>query len=96
MKYLIALLAYACFGHGNYLPELDAAPGISVKRIQGSDALLRTAWEQSPWSRPTDLVVGVVFFVVAEDGTACVVPDKMWAVVKPGDRIHCTPWRMPR
>lgn len=92
----LLLALTACFGQGNYLPDTNVAPGIGVKRIGGTNAMLRADWERSPWYRSDDVVVGVVFFVVADDGTACVVPDKLWVIVKAGDRIQCAPWRMPR
>lgn len=51
-------------------------------------------WEQSPWYRVGDPIVGPVYFVVADDRTACVVPASDWAIVQAGDRYPChVAWR---
>lgn len=97
MKLGLLLLLFACGGYANVLPDLNPPPGRDVKRILGAGALLRPDWAQSRWARQNDpLDVAMVYFVVAGDGTACIVPSDLWAVTKSGDAIRCAPWRNPR
>lgn len=97
MKILALILLCACGGYANVLPDLNPPPGKDVKRILGAGALLRPDWQSSRWARPDDRVdLAMVFFVVAQDGTACIVPDAIWAVAKSGDSVKCAPWRLPR
>lgn len=88
----------ACGGTANLLPDLNPPPGRDVKRIQRSMALLRTDWERSRWARPSDPPdLSVVFFVVADDGTACIVSDEIWTLAKTGDAVRCrSSWRIAR
>ena len=96
MKYLWLFLV-GCGGYANAIPDLNPPPGRDVKRIQQSGALLRTDWERTRWARPNDSPdLNMVYFVVGDDGTACIVASEIWALVQTGDAVRCTPWRIAR
>ena len=96
---LVIVLAWACFGQGNYLPEPPADDAPRVKTIRGVGTFISTPqWEASPWARITDGILPIpVLIVVANDDSACIVTGKVWAVAKQGDRYSCpTAWRLAR
>jgi hypothetical protein len=73
-------------------------PARVMKRIVDSrEVLIWQHWQQEPWSRIDDEPSGPYFLLIADDGTACLVPDSVWAVTMPGRYHRChTSWRVPR
>jgi hypothetical protein len=57
------------------------------------------AWQRTPWFRVhSDLLMDMpVFLLVDDQGHGCIVPGRVWAVAKAGDRYPCASgWRFPR
>jgi hypothetical protein len=96
MKLLALLLLAAC--GTNSLPDTNPAPAANVRRVARVAALMRDDWEHSGWAVVNDPYFGwPVLLAIATNGSACVIPGPLWAVLKRGDGVACeTAWRVRR
>lgn len=95
---LATLLALASCGRGNYLPE-PAPADLPTREIIDVRAYSSDRdWQRTPWYRASDAFIPwPIFILVANDGFACIVPAKVWAIAQPQQRYACVSvWRFPR
>lgn len=98
MRALVLLLCAACFGQGTLPPE-PSPTDENTKTIAGVGTFISTYdWQRTPWYRIEDMGISLpVLVIIAQDGSACLVEGKDWAIAQAGKRFACPgKWRFAR
>jgi len=93
---LTLVLLVAC--GGNPLPEWKTSPtpGPNAKRVDHLEKFSNAlTWQRSPYARVDDALDSPIYLIVADDGTACIVPSEDWTIAVRGDFYPCASnWRI--
>ena len=98
--FIIFALLLGCFGQGNYLPEPVLPSDKNAKMLSANptrEYITSQDWSRSPWYRIDDSTTPLpVLLLIADDGMACLVDNKTWALAQPRKVVSCSKWRFPR